>query len=146
MHHDTCATHVPWCISGSLTNGGRKNVLAIPGACATRNFTYLARGSYCLMLLLLSSVISSSSLEPFCFMSIYEYLLCVLYSVCVSWKGLGLFLWHWMNYNWVNRHRYSISFSLYLYVIIIFSNHIIIIIIISSLSLSLSSVIFVSMP
>ena len=41
MHHGTCVTHVPWCMSGSLTRGGGENV---PGACATLNFTYLARG------------------------------------------------------------------------------------------------------
>ena len=41
------ATHVPWCIPGSLTNfevGGEENVTGIPGACATRNSTYLVRG------------------------------------------------------------------------------------------------------
>ena len=45
MHHGTCVTHVPWCISGSPTRGGGENVPGVPGACATRNFTYLARGS-----------------------------------------------------------------------------------------------------
>ena len=44
MHHGTCVTHVPWCMSGSLTRGGGKNVPGTPGACATRNFTYLVRG------------------------------------------------------------------------------------------------------
>ena len=44
MHHGTCMTHVPWCMSGSLTRGGGVNVPGIPGACATRNFTYLTRG------------------------------------------------------------------------------------------------------
>ena len=44
MHHGTCLTLVSWCMSGSLTRGGGKNVPGIPGACATRNFTYLARG------------------------------------------------------------------------------------------------------
>ena len=44
MHHDTCVTHVPWCMSGTLTRGGGENVPGIPGACATSNFTYLARG------------------------------------------------------------------------------------------------------
>ena len=44
MHHGTCVTHVPWCMSGSLTRGCEENVPGIPGACATRNFTYLARG------------------------------------------------------------------------------------------------------
>ena len=37
MHHCTCVTRVPWCMSGSLTCGGGENV---PGACATRNFTF----------------------------------------------------------------------------------------------------------
>ena len=46
MHHGTCMTHVPWCMSGSLTCGGRENVPGIPDACATRNFTYLARGPW----------------------------------------------------------------------------------------------------
>ena len=35
MHHGTCATHLPRCMSGSLTRGGGKNVPGIPGACAT---------------------------------------------------------------------------------------------------------------
>ena len=30
MHHGTCVTHVPWCMSGSLTCGDGENV---PGAC-----------------------------------------------------------------------------------------------------------------
>ena len=41
MYRGTCVTHVPWCMSGSLTRGGRENVPNIPGACPTRNFTYL---------------------------------------------------------------------------------------------------------
>ena len=50
MHHGTCVTHVPWCMPGSLTNdfplesAVRENVPGIPGACATRNVTYLVRG------------------------------------------------------------------------------------------------------
>ena len=44
MHHGTCVMHVPWCMSGSLACGGGENVPGIPGACATRNFTYLVRG------------------------------------------------------------------------------------------------------
>ena len=43
MHHGTCVSHVPWCISGSLTRCSGENVPGIPGAYATRNFTYLAR-------------------------------------------------------------------------------------------------------
>ena len=34
MHHGTCVTHVPWCISGSLTCGDGENVPGFPGACA----------------------------------------------------------------------------------------------------------------
>ena len=44
MHHGTCVTHMPWCMSGSLTRGGGENVSGIPGACATRKFTHLVRG------------------------------------------------------------------------------------------------------
>ena len=46
MHHDTCVTHTPWCMSGSLTSGSGENVPSIPGACATHNFTYLASGPW----------------------------------------------------------------------------------------------------
>ena len=46
MHHGTCVTHVPWCMSGSLTRGGGENVPGIPGACAARNFAYLVRGPW----------------------------------------------------------------------------------------------------
>ena len=44
IQHGTCVTHVPWCISGSLTRGGVENVPGILGACTTRNFTYLTKG------------------------------------------------------------------------------------------------------
>ena len=52
MHHGTCVPHVPRCMPGSLTIavsfeiGGGENVPGIPGACATGNFTYLARGPW----------------------------------------------------------------------------------------------------
>ena len=46
MHHGTCVTHVPWCMTGSLTHSGGKNVPGVSGACATRNFTYLVRGPW----------------------------------------------------------------------------------------------------
>ena len=45
-HHGTCVAHVPWYMSGLLTRGGGGSVPGIPGACATHNFTYLARGPY----------------------------------------------------------------------------------------------------
>ena len=48
MHHGTCGTHVLWCMPESLTGAflwsRQENVPIIPGACATRNFTYLVRG------------------------------------------------------------------------------------------------------
>ena len=44
MHHGTCVTHVPWCMSGSLTRSGGENVPGFPGACETRNLMYLVKG------------------------------------------------------------------------------------------------------
>ena len=41
-----CVTHVTWCMSGSLSRDDGENVPGIPGACATRNFTYLAGGPW----------------------------------------------------------------------------------------------------
>ena len=46
MHHGTCITHVLWSMSGSLTRRGGGDVPGIPGACATRNFTYLVGGPW----------------------------------------------------------------------------------------------------
>ena len=46
MYHGTFVTHVPWCMSGSLTRDGGENVPGIPGAYATRNFVYLVRSQY----------------------------------------------------------------------------------------------------
>ena len=46
MHHNTCAPHVPGCLSGSLSRGAGKSFHGILGACATRNFTCLARGQW----------------------------------------------------------------------------------------------------
>ena len=43
MHHGMCVTHVLWCMLGSLTRGGGENVPGIPGACTTRNVTYLVK-------------------------------------------------------------------------------------------------------
>ena len=46
MHHGSCVTHMPWCMSGSLTRSGVENIPDIHGACATRNFTHLARDPF----------------------------------------------------------------------------------------------------
>ena len=43
-YHDTCVTHVPWFMSGSLTRVGGENVSGIPGGCATRICKYILRG------------------------------------------------------------------------------------------------------
>ena len=46
MHHGTCVTQVPWCMAGSLNCGAGENIPCIPDACATPDFTYLARGPW----------------------------------------------------------------------------------------------------
>ena len=46
MHHGTCVMHVPWCMSWSLTRGGRENVPGIPGACAIFRIWQEAHGIY----------------------------------------------------------------------------------------------------
>ena len=48
MHHGTCVTHVPWCMTGSLTSGflwsrWQENVPGIPGACASRIFVVFGK-------------------------------------------------------------------------------------------------------
>ena len=48
MHYDTCVTHVPWCMSGSLTYSRSEDAHCIPSAYTTHNFTYLARGPWSL--------------------------------------------------------------------------------------------------
>ena len=46
-HARAVMTHVPWCMSESLTRGGGENIPGIPGACASRNCRYLERGPWC---------------------------------------------------------------------------------------------------
>ena len=45
IHHGTCVTHVPWCMSGSLAPVGGENVPAI-SAHAHPQFPYLAKGPF----------------------------------------------------------------------------------------------------
>ena len=45
MHHGTCVTHVPWCMSGSLACSERGKRSRHSRRMRTRNFAYLARGS-----------------------------------------------------------------------------------------------------
>ena len=47
MHHGTCVTHVPRCMSESQTRGGGESVPSIPSACTVRNFAYLVRALHC---------------------------------------------------------------------------------------------------
>ena len=62
MHHGTCVTLVPWFMSGSLTSSflwsrrAGENEPGIPCACATHNFTYLARGPFLTLCTCMSSV------------------------------------------------------------------------------------------
>ena len=86
VHHGKCGTHVPHCMSGSLTRGGRENVLGIPGACATLNVTYLVRGPWC---------------KP-TVMSWYVYCACTV--------SLNRLLWY------VNRYVPGLDFAPHLYV------------------------------
>ena len=44
MHHDTCVTHVPWCMPGPFEVGGVENVPGIPGSWATRISLNLIKG------------------------------------------------------------------------------------------------------
>ena len=49
MHHGTCVKHVPWCISGSLTNGGEENVICMSMAtsCMMRKYGLHISLRYC---------------------------------------------------------------------------------------------------
>ena len=46
MHHGTCVTHVPWCMSGSLHQGWRGKRSRHYRRMRTRSFTYLVRGPW----------------------------------------------------------------------------------------------------
>ena len=46
LHDGMGVTHVPWCMSWSITCSGGKNVPGIPGACTTRKFTSLTRAQW----------------------------------------------------------------------------------------------------
>ena len=72
-HHGTCVTHVPWFMSGSPTCGGVENVPTIPGACATYNFTYLARGPW--RVCSVTAVKTSSTHQDLCTICTFLYLI-----------------------------------------------------------------------
>ena len=56
-HRGTRVTHVAWCMPGSLFRSDGGNVSGIPGACTTRDFTYLARGPF-------SNCVANASRKP----------------------------------------------------------------------------------
>ena len=58
MHHDRCVTHVPWCMSWSLTCAGGENVPSIPGTCATRKFIYPVRDLWSIAVKYISRYVS----------------------------------------------------------------------------------------
>ena len=115
MHHGTCATHVPWCLSGSLSCGGGENFRAIPGlpgACATRNFTYLVRGPcsmshtwFCFALICFGYIISSQWIQAM-------YLLIVF----IQMQYLSL------DYHY-HYHYYHHYYILTIVIILIVNNH-----------------------
>ena len=77
-HHGTCVTHVPWCMPESLTRSGGENVPGIPGACATRNFTYLVRGPW--------GVSDISSANAFKLLNSTNWTKGHLHSICNNWS------------------------------------------------------------
>ena len=104
--------HVPCCMSGSLTRGGGENIPGIPGACATRNLTYLARGPWmgvCIPLYHADVInhlytkhdagrLISVSQRKFSSLSIWSFIICEVYTnnkhiaICTLTKwGTG---WH----------------------------------------------------
>ena len=89
MHHGTCVTHVPWCMSGSLILGFGENVPAIPVACATRNFTYLARGPLFLIFL------SDSDVQAIGLKVKPGEVLIVVLILCAWFGAIALFLNKW---------------------------------------------------
>ena len=81
MHHGTCVTHVPWCMSGSLTRGDGENVPGIPGACAPailriwqeahgqKSQEYNTRSIFCVVLSLYSAPTQPFHRQGFCIVS-----------------------------------------------------------------------------
>ena len=67
MHLGTCVTHVPWCMSGSLTRGGGEIIPDIPGTCATHNSAYLVGGPCCFVIIHMHYICSCN----FIFQQIY---------------------------------------------------------------------------
>ena len=88
IHQGTWATHVPWCIPGSVTSGflwnrWREKVPSIPGACATLNFTYLIRVPW--------YGITAINLTT-------EFIRCLWNTFAIAWHGIWLYHGeHWLQ-------------------------------------------------
>ena len=106
MHHGTCVTHVPWCMSGSLTCGDGENVPGIPGACAPAILRIWQEAHYANEFVSLCTgntkgpySISQEICTRFCCA-----LLCCGYAIVYNeftWSiypySSGLLCWHWSN-------------------------------------------------
>ena len=90
MHHGTCVTHVPWCMSGSLTCGDGENVPSIPGACAPAilRIWQEAHSIYFEVILTLSNHISTWTVsfygKPVCTVPLLSLITPSLYPLSVS--------------------------------------------------------------
>ena len=104
MHHGTCVTHVPWCMSGSLTCAGRENVPGIPQRMRTRNFTYLARGPSYNFHYRSRWTVKLSSLW---YSNVFEkcHMICVILRDWYPRLGVS-------NYGWINFEHWNWYFSL----------------------------------
>ena len=87
MHHGTCVTHVPWCMSGSLTCGDRENVPGIPGACAPA-ILRIWQEAHGMMTSTLNKTLSNLTMKIIVF-----WLQCD-WNVSRGWN------WRWINHHW----------------------------------------------
>ena len=95
MHQGTCVTHVPICISGSLTRGGGENVPDIPVASPARNFTYLVRCSRDAFMVSMARVHPTKHVHSF--VVVICSCVCIIF-IMISWLiclyHSGWFYWH----------------------------------------------------
>ena len=96
MHHGTCVTHVPGCMSGSLTCGDGENVPGIPGACAPA-ILRIWQEAHCLGL----ETVSYGAMDP--------------QHKALLWPRLAIYLYSWnavMTIQWT-RCPLGIVFALH---------------------------------
>ena len=95
MNYGTCVTHVPWCMSGSLTRGGGEYIPGIPGAWANTQFYVSGKG-------LMQTKVCSSWLHRLCFA---QFCLTRLNDSVLPSTRIGRIV-QWMYDNW---HSWSLS-------------------------------------